>query len=118
MILDLMEDLGCNQEPGKQIAPKLENEKVILPTEFVLEQNHPNPFNPTTTINYTVARNSHVKLTVYNTLGQVITVLVNGFQAQGSYNVTWNAQNQPSGIYIYRLEADGFTVSKKMFLQK
>lgn len=89
-----------------------------LPAEFVLSQNHPNPFNPTTTISYTVAKTSHVKLTVYNTLGQVVAVLVNGLQAQGSYSVTWNAQNQPSGLYICRFEADSFRASKKMFLQK
>ena len=118
MITDLMQDLGCTRGLGKQIAPELENETAILPTEFSLEQNQPNPFNPTTTISYTVAKNSHVKLTIYNTLGQVVAVLVNGFQAQGSYNVMWNAEGQPSGFYIYCLETDGYTASKKMFLQK
>ena len=64
------------------------------------------------------AKASHIKLTVYNTLGQVVAVLVNGFQAQGSYSVTWDAMNQPSGLYLCRFEADGFTATKKMFLQK
>ena len=90
----------------------------VLPEHFNLGQNHPNPFNPSTTISYTVAKNSHVNLTVYNALGQVVAVLVNGFQQQGSYSVAWDAGNQPSGLYICRFEADGFTATKKMFLQK
>lgn len=89
-----------------------------LPKEFALEQNYPNPFNPATTITYAVAKNSHVKLTVYNTLGQVVTVLVDGIKSQGCYEVNWNADNQPSGLYFYRLETDGFTATKKMLLQK
>jgi hypothetical protein len=65
-----------------------------------------------------VAKDSHIKLTVYNILGQVIAMLVNGYQPQGSYSVFWDACNQQSGLYICRLEADGFTAAKKMFLQK
>ncbi len=94
------------------------DDKQKIPLEFVLHQNYPNPFNPTTTINYSLAKNCHVKLMVYNTLGQVVAVLVDGFQSKGTYNVKWDASNQPSGLYFYRLEADGFSASKKMFLQK
>lgn len=89
-----------------------------LPKEFALEQNYPNPFNPATTINYIVAKNSHVKLVVYNMLGQVVAVLVDGLKSPGSYHVTWNAKNQPSGLYLCRFEADGFRATRKMFLQK
>ena len=98
---------------------RVENENSMQkPVHFALHQNYPNPFNPATTISYAVAKNSHVKLTVYNTLGQVVAVLVDGFQLQGSYNLKWDAHNQPSGLYFYRLEADGFSATKKMFLQK
>lgn len=100
------------------IATGIEVSSDILPDEFLLFQNRPNPFNPITSISYTVAKTSHVKLTVYNTLGQVVVVLVNGFQTRGSYSVIWNAQHQPSGLYVCRFEADGFSASKKMFLQK
>jgi len=65
-----------------------------------------------------VAKNSHVKITVYNTLGQLVAMLVNGFQEQGTYSIVWDASNQPSGLYLCRFEADGFTATKKMFLQK
>jgi len=94
------------------------NGKLKIPLEFVLQQNYPNPFNPTTTINYSLAKDSHVKLTIYNTLGQLVAVLVDGFQSKGAYSVKWDAHNQPSGIYIYQLEADGFRAAKKMFMQK
>ena len=89
-----------------------------MPKEFALEQNYPNPFNPATTITYTVAKNSNVKLVVYNMLGQVVAVLVDGLKSPGSYHVTWDATNQPSGLYLCRFEADGFSATKKMFLQK
>jgi len=110
----LVNEIAINTQPGKQ---KLD-ETPEIPVKFALSQSYPNPFNPVTTISYTIAKNSHVRLAVYNTLGQVVTVLVNGYQAQGSYNVMWNAEGQPSGFYVYQLEADGFTASKKMFLQK
>lgn len=99
-------------------ATAIKTNSDILPTVFLLYQNYPNPFNSTTMISYAVAKRSHVKITVYNTLGQVVTVLVDGFQAQGTYSITWDAGNQPSGLYLCRFETDGFTATKKMFLQK
>ena len=105
-----------------QIQPlAMQNEAVaenLVPQEFSLAQNQPNPFNPITTINYSLANDSHVKITVYNTLGQVVAVLMDEYQSIGFHSVVWNAYHQPSGLYIYRLEAEGFVSSKKMFLQK
>lgn len=95
----------------------VDDSKTIV-KEYSLYQNYPNPFNSTTIISYSVAKKSHVKLTVYNTLGQIVAELVNGYQAQGSYSVTWDAMNQPSGLYLCRFEADSFAATKKMFLQK
>lgn len=89
-----------------------------VPYKFSLVQNQPNPFNPMTTINYSLAKDGRVKITTYNPLGQVVTVLVDDYQTKGSHSVIWNAHNLPGGFYIYRLEADGFVASKKMFLQK
>ena len=95
-----------------------ENVIESAPHEFSLAQNYPNPFNPTTTISYSLATDSHIKITIYNSIGQVVAVLVDEFQAQGSHSVKWDASDQPSGIYVYRLEADGFIATRKMFLQK
>ena len=88
------------------------------PTRQNLSQNHPNPFNSSTTINYSLANDCHVKIIIYNLLGEVVAKLVNGFQSRGLHNVKWDAKNLPGGIYIYRIEADGFSAVKKMFLQK
>jgi hypothetical protein len=104
--------VAVNNEPVTEI------EAGSMPHRFSLSQNFPNPFNPTTTINYSLANDSHVKITVYNTLGQVVAVLVDEWQSSGSRAVMWDARDQQSGLYIYKLEADGFTASKKMFLQK
>jgi len=82
------------------------------PYHWELFPNYPNPFNPTTTIHYSLTKDSHVKLVVYNVLGEAVAQLIDGFHSQGSYNVQWDAQNQPSGLYLYSLEVDGFTLTK------
>jgi len=91
----------------------------FTPESFVLKQNYPNPFNPTTTISYQIPKNSEVKLSVYNALGQKVASLISEKQAAGTYNVEWNASGFASGIYLYRLETDqGFTQTKKLILLK
>ncbi len=85
-----------------------------IPTSYLLEQNHPNPFNPTTTISYALPRNSLVSLSVYNTLGEVVRELVNEEQPAGSYSIRWAANNLPSGVYFYRLMAGEFVQTHKM----
>jgi photosystem II stability/assembly factor-like uncharacterized protein len=89
-----------------------------LPTAYSVSQNYPNPFNPSTTINYSLAREEKVKLFVFNTLGQIVKVLENGYKNAGNYTVTFNATDLPSGIYFYRLEAGQFTQVRKMILLK
>ena len=95
-----------------------------LPEELVLDQNFPNPFNPTTTIKYTIPINigtgqtSIVRLKVYDVLGREVAVLVNERQQQGNYKVNFNASDLPSGTYIYRLTVGGFNQSKKLILLK
>lgn len=85
---------------------------------YILEQNYPNPFNPNTSISYSLPSASNVKLIVYNSLGQTIKVLENGFKSAGNYFINFNAANLPSGIYFYNLEAGQFTQVKKMLLMK
>ncbi len=88
------------------------------PNFFNIEQNFPNPFNPSTTIKYELPELSFVTLKVYDVLGSEIIVLVNGEKSKGSYEVEFDGTNLSSGIYFYRLQAGGFTETKKMVLMK
>jgi hypothetical protein len=90
----------------------------IIPEKFFLSQNYPNPFNPTTKIKFGLPIQSHAKLTVYDVLGREVWVLVNEELKAGEYNVEWNATILASGIYFYRLEADNYSVTRKMVLIK
>ncbi|MFC2085537.1 T9SS type A sorting domain-containing protein, partial [Bacteroidota bacterium] len=81
---------------------------------YNLQQNHPNPFNPTTNISYSIISKSNVKLRVFNSLGQEIEILVNEIQGGGNYTIPFDAGNLPSGIYFYQLITDHFTDVKKM----
>jgi len=94
------------------------NQTLTFPSDFNLNQNYPNPFNPSTEIVYSVAQPSKVKLTVTNILGQVVETLVNDFRSTGTYEVTFDAKNLISGLYIYTLEAGSTNISKKMTLLK
>ncbi len=89
------------------------------PFEFALEQNYPNPFNPSTDIVYTLPRQEHVRLTVYNNLGQRITTLVNERQSRGVYHTHWHGRDDEgrtvnSGLYLYTLQAGDFVKTRKM----
>ena len=95
-----------------------DNDTPVLPKTLALQQNYPNPFNPTTQISYYLPRKSQVSLTVYNILGQKVRTLVNEIKDPGEHVVTWDANQYASGIYFYRLQADGVKLSKKMVLLK
>jgi hypothetical protein len=86
------------------------------PIKYTLEQNYPNPFNPSTTIAFSIPSPGDVKLTVYNMLGQHISTLVDDFLSPGFYVDDFKSGNLPSGVYLYKLEADGFSEIKKMIL--
>jgi len=92
----------------------IEKEESI--SDFYLLQNYPNPFNPSTTIKYSIAEDGFVKLAVYNMLGEQLTALVNTTQKAGKYEVSFNASNFSSGVYLYRIESSNFTSSKKLIL--
>ena len=89
-----------------------------IPLAFELKQNFPNPFNPVTRIDYSLPKSGHVKLTVYNTLGQQVATLVNNFRTAGTHSIVWNAENLASGMYVYKLQAGEQVISKKMLLMK
>jgi Secretion system C-terminal sorting domain len=84
--------------------------------EYSLSQNFPNPFNPNTTISFTLPRSGNVRLTIFNLLGQEIQTLTNGFKEAGVYAFNFDAKILNSGIYLYKLETDGFTQTRKMTL--
>ncbi|HQJ47112.1 MAG TPA: T9SS type A sorting domain-containing protein, partial [Ignavibacteriaceae bacterium] len=86
--------------------------------KYALGQNYPNPFNPSTTIGYILKDKSNVKLSVFNSLGEEIAILVNGQQEQGYYEVNFDAAGLPSGIYYYMINTGNFTQTKKMLLIK
>lgn len=88
------------------------------PDKFTLSQNYPNPFNPTTKIDYSIRTNGNVSLKVYDILGKEVTELVKENQKAGYYSINFNASNLPSGVYIYRIQSNDFTASKKMILMK
>ncbi len=94
------------------------NEVTLLPTGFSLNQNFPNPFNPTTVISYSVPSTLRVTLKIYNVLGKEVMTLVDAEKTAGNYNATFDASNLPSGVYIYRIQAGKFSEAKRMVLVK
>ena len=86
------------------------------PEAFVLNQNHPNPFNPYTSIEYRLPSNGNARLEVYNLSGQLVDVLVSGDRSAGSHMAVWNTGNHASGTYFYRFTYGGFSRTKKMVL--
>ena len=101
-----------------------EQEIEEIPTSFSLEQNYPNPFNPSTKIEYTLPKESNVKISVFNILGEKVRELVNTQMPVGIHTINFNANNLASGIYIYAIEAKAlsgygnFIAAEKMLLLK
>lgn len=94
-----------------------------VPTNFALEQNFPNPFNPSTTIKYQIAEPTKVAISIYSIDGQLVNTLVNDAKDAGYYQVVWNGTNSygkqvASGMYIYRIDAGNFVSTKKLMLMK
>ena len=89
----------------------------------MLTQNYPNPFNPSTNIRFYNPKNGNVKLNIYNVRGQLVNTLVDGFMESGNHSITWNGvdnnnRSVASGVYFYKLDADGKTETKRMVLMK
>ncbi len=95
-----------------------ENEGNLIPDTYSLSQNFPNPFNPSTRINFQLPNAGNVKISIYDAIGQKVDVIVNESKSAGNYSIQWNAGNLPSGVYIYKIEAGSFTDTKKMILVK
>lgn len=119
---------GSVMDIGKTITTVIatsagDDNSSTLPETFSLNQNYPNPFNPETVIGYSLKKGAEVRLEVYNLLGQMAAVLVDGYQDAGEYTVVFNTleggRNYPSGVYFYRLTIDNqTTLTRKMILMK
>lgn len=90
----------------------------VVPTQYDLSQNYPNPFNPKTTIQFSLPKQTQLKINIYNMLGELVETLAAGTYEAGYHKVTFNASNLPSGTYIYRMESSNFIQVKKMLLIK
>jgi len=119
----LMENILSWLVIGDTTGSSVEEMGKFTPRQFSLNQNYPNPFNTQTMIEYQLSKSVYARLDIYNLLGQKISTLVDEIQQAGNFRATWDGKDSsgrivPSGVYFYRLEADGFTTVKKMlFLQ-
>ncbi len=93
-------------------------DNVPIPLDFKLSQNYPNPFNPSTTLTFVIGHSSFVTLKIYDVLGKEVATLINEEKPAGTYEVTWNAGNLPSGVYFYQLKAGSYSATKKLLLLK
>ena len=110
---------GTPGEANSDVSVSIEDELINdLPSSISLEQNYPNPFNPVTTIKYTLDKPGKVSIKIYDITGRLVSELVNESKASGNYEVSWDAASVSSGVYFYRLEALGETLSKSLTLIK
>ncbi|WP_456427855.1 T9SS type A sorting domain-containing protein [Rhodocaloribacter sp.] len=107
-----------NAGAGTPGATAIETLDAALPETFALEQNYPNPFNPSTTIEFGLERPQTIRLAVYDVLGREVAVLAEGPQPAGRFRATFEAANLPSGVYLYRLQAEAGTLTRTMMLLK
>lgn len=103
---------------NQTFLPRLKGTESILPQGYILKQNYPNPFNPTTKISFDLPRPGQVRLSIYNIRGQLVSVLLDEWLEAGEHDINFDATELSSGIYLYRLNSDSFTDTKKMMLLK
>jgi hypothetical protein len=91
-------------------------ENGVQTLDYKLEQNYPNPFNPSTTISFSLPKETYLRLNIYNILGELVQTLADGTYEAGYHTLNFNAANLASGMYIYRIESDAFIQVRKMIL--
>ncbi len=116
---------GAAESPAQQhflrasiLFVGINNNGTGLPENYELQQNYPNPFNPSTKIKIAVSEYAEITLTVYSVTGKEISKLISGAMKPGNYEVTWNGENYPSGVYFYELRTENFVSVRKMVLIK
>jgi hypothetical protein len=103
---------------GESISTGIEDKENMIPHGYSLEQNYPNPFNPATSFSYTLPEATKVTISIFDLSGRKIETIVDDYRQAGTYLVKWDASGYATGIYFYRLSANGFTTSKKMVFMK
>lgn len=96
----------------------INNENTGIPANFRLFQNYPNPFNPSTIISFDMPVDGYASLKVFNSLGQEVGVIIDGFVKAGSYQKVFNASQLSSGVYFYKFNTEGFSEVRKMSIIK
>jgi hypothetical protein len=115
----IFEVTGRYENTGNSTSPMARiRDNNSIPIENKLYNNYPNPFNPKTSIKFSIKSDRWVKIIIYDILGRVVNTLVNEFKQKGSYNVDFNGTNYASGVYFYRIEAGDYVNAKKMVLVK
>jgi len=111
-------DDGIWRRALSEIVASTENISPTFSADFSLSPNYPNPFNPITTITYTLPRGAQVRLSIYNALGEVVATLVDGNHAAGTFKTTWDASGLSSGVYFYRITTGEYAQTRKMVLMR
>ena len=93
-------------------------ESIILPDNYSLQHNYPNPFNPTTTISFSIPEFGFITITAYDITGKKLETLTNEVLNVGYYTISWNASSYPTGVYFIRMDSGGFTQTQKVVLLK
>ena len=117
-VLKKAENGGANYTLIIESETNTSVEPDIRPALFALEQNFPNPFNPTTMIRFDVANNSNITLQIVDMTGRVVATLVNEVKSPGSYSISWNATENASGMYLLRMQSNNGVLTRKMTLIK
>lgn len=104
--------------PDETVVALDEKEKNTQPNQMVLQQNFPNPFNPSTSLRFSIPAATYLELSVYDLTGKLIDVLISDYLPAGDHQLVWNAKDQASGVYLIRLESDSETQIKRMTLLK
>jgi flagellar hook assembly protein FlgD len=93
-----------------------ENDEIV--SDLSVKSAYPNPFNPSTNIEYSISQSGNVKIAIYDVAGRQVDVLSNEYQSDGNHSVVWNAINSPSGIYYIQIQADNDVHTQKVVLLK
>jgi hypothetical protein len=94
------------------------NQSTVIPSQYSLSPNYPNPFNPTTVITYSIPKSGNISLKIYDLLGREVAALVNEIKQAGKYEVKFDGSKLASGIYLYRIQSRDFNLTRKMILIK